>query len=371
MQAHLFAARVKSLVLCAVLASAAHAQQNIFEFVSAPGDYIGNGQTTILTTTDVDFFVQTNPDNSIGLNLNDFGRVGGGNIFWSLAFAAPDAAPLQDGTYRNATRYPFQAAGAPGMDVEGNGRGCDGDFSQFTVRDIAFDPSGNVLRFAADFVQHCEVPDAPALVGSIRYNSAVPVPELIAASISFPNSYLPNPQGCSEATSPAGTTVTLDASAVGGANLAFHWSTSTGRRGSGPQFSVPVKLGQYVTVTLTAVDQVTGKRSSTVSRQICTTDSTPPTVIINSPTEGGVYSQLPVLDVQVLDAVDKKIKQVNVAVGANASYALNKAERMSVRMSPGHSIGNMVQTQITVTATDASGNTGQASVSILLQKDLQ
>ena len=371
MNSRLIAARAISLALFfSVLTPASRAAQNMLEFVSAPGDYIGLGQSGVLTVADVDFHAQTNTGNGVSVYLDDSTRPGGGNVFWSLDFAAPNNAPLQVGKYLHATGFPFQAPGDPGIAVSDSSRGCGNDYGQFTVRDIAYDPSGNVMRFAADFEQHCESPTAAALVGAIRYNSDIPVPEIIATSITMPDSYLPNLQGCSEATSPGGTTIALNASAVGGANLAFHWSTSTGRRGSGPQFSVPVKLGQYVTVNLTAVDQVTGKRSPTATRQICSTDTTAPTVYINAPTEGGVYTQLPVFDIQVVDAVDKKIKQVNIAVGENASYPLDKTGHLSARMSPRRAVGNTVVTQITVTASDASNNTGQAAVSVLLQKDL-
>jgi hypothetical protein len=239
--------------------------------------------------------------------------------------------PLQIASYPNATRFPFEAVTAPGLAIAGNGRGCNQDFGQFTVLDIVYDASGNVSRFAADFEQHCETPTAPALVGAIRYNSDVPVPGLIVPSIAVNSP--PNPDGCYEATSPTGALVPVTGSAVGGANLSFTWSTSTGGTGSEPQFSVAVGLRQYVTLMLTATDTVTGN-SATTSHQPCSSDTTPPTVTIRSPLPGAALTKLPTLDVQVTDAVDRKIASVSVAVGQNSTYGLNKTGQLHTEPSP-------------------------------------
>lgn len=353
------------LLSLALLAPVANAAQTSFEFVSAPGDYIGGGQTVVLTPADVTFNVQINFDRGVSFFLNNFSS--GGSTFWSLDFAAPGDVPLQLGVYPNATRYPFQAITAPGLSIAGDGRGCNQDFGQFTVLDIAYDISGNVSRFAADFEQHCESPTAPALVGAIRYNSDVPPPEIITPSITISTPL--NVDGCYEATSPAGAVVSATGSAAGGANLAFTWSTSTGLTGSGPNFSVPIGLNQHLTLSLTATDTVTGN-SATATRQLCSTDTTPPTVTILSPTPGVAYTHLPTLEVQVTDTVDKNIKQVSVTVGENAVYGLDQSGHLRTQLSPRKAIGGMVETLITVSATDASGNTGQASVRVLLKKGI-
>jgi hypothetical protein len=56
---------------------------------------------------------------------------------------------------------------------------------RFVVYDVAFDDSGNVTRFAADFEQHCGGAD-PALVGSIRFHS------LVAGVVPFGGAYPDN-----------------------------------------------------------------------------------------------------------------------------------------------------------------------------------
>jgi hypothetical protein len=343
----------------------------LFQFVSAPGDYIGQGQTVILTPTQVTFNTQnTVGSNVVSFYLNNFSiSPSGPYIFWSVDFSAPNGAPLAVGTYLNATRYPFQAATVPGLAIYGDGRGCNQDFGQFQVKEIAYDSTTGLLdKFAADFVQTCESLTAPALIGAIRYNSSIPAPELFEPVISIANPR--NVDGCYEATSPAGALVNASATAVGAANLTFSWATSTGLTHQGATFSVPVALGQTLSLTLTATDPVTGN-SATATSQLCSTDTTPPVVTILSPVAGQSYTRLPRLTVQVTDAVDKHIKQVSVTVGETASYALDESESLHATLTARHAIGDMIVTEITVSATDASGNTGQSSVTVLIQKDLR
>jgi hypothetical protein len=94
-------------------------------------------------------------------------------------------------------------------------------------------------------------------------------------------------------------------------------------------------------------------------------------VTIKSPVQGAVYRELPRLDAEVADAVDKNIKQVGVSVGENANYALNRSGKLSTVLTARRAIGDMIETTITVTATDASGNTGQTSVNVLIEKGLR
>jgi len=366
-----FASLVLGLLTSVGVASAANppAPQTLFEFVSAPGDYIGGGQTVVLTPAQVTFNVQAAPGGSVvSFQMTNFSG-SGPFIFWYLDLAAPNGVPLAVGLYPNATRYPFQAPDSPGLSVVGNGAGCNQDFGQFEVLEIAYDlNSGTLSKFAANFTQSCESPTAPPLVGAIRYNSSIAPPELIAPIITIANPR--NPQGCYEATSPNGAVVSATASAVGGANLKFSWSTSTGIRQKGPTIFVPVGLNQTVTLSLTVTDSVSGK-SAIATTPLCSSDTTPPQITITSPISGGTYRQLPHLDVQVVDAVDKNIKQISVGVGENGAYALDRSEELHTVLTASHAIGDMIDTVITVTATDASGNTGQASVRFLIQKTLR
>jgi hypothetical protein len=155
-------------LVAAMLAYAgpAQAQTTSLTLNSQPGDFIGQGQTLTLTTNDGTFTARQNTPNSVSIFFLGF-QLGS---FWLLDFAAPQGVPLSVGIYDGATRFPFQAPTGPGLDVAGDGRGCNTLTGRFEVLQIAVDAAGNVTSFAADFEQHCEGSTA-ALFGSIRINA--------------------------------------------------------------------------------------------------------------------------------------------------------------------------------------------------------
>ena len=150
------------------LASAAQAGTLLF-LNSQAGDYIGQGADLLITSADGTFTASRNFDN--GVNVDFSGNTPGD--FWSADFAAPMNATLVPGAYEGATRWPFQAAGAPGLDVYGEGRGCTVLTGRFVVLEATYDANGKVQSFAADFEQHCENA-VPALFGSVRYQAGDP-----------------------------------------------------------------------------------------------------------------------------------------------------------------------------------------------------
>jgi hypothetical protein len=88
--------------------------------------------------------------------------------FWTLFLVAPNGAPLTPGSYANAMR---SAEGtSPGLDVFGDGRGCNMLTGSFQVLQVTFGPANTLVSFNAIFEQHCEG-ITPALRGEIRYNA--------------------------------------------------------------------------------------------------------------------------------------------------------------------------------------------------------
>jgi hypothetical protein len=90
--------------------------------------------------------------------------------WWDVAFAAPEGQILAPGVYDNARRYPFQSPKVPGFSLSGHGNSCNQLQGRFVIYEVTFDGSGNLLRFAADFEQHCEM-EIPATSGAIRFNA--------------------------------------------------------------------------------------------------------------------------------------------------------------------------------------------------------
>jgi Divergent InlB B-repeat domain/FG-GAP-like repeat len=147
---------------------AAHAQTTELFFDSQPGDYIGGGTVHHHTAVDATFTASpsTSGVTSISVIGPDY------DFWWYLDFKAAGAAPGPVvGTYETARRYPFSGT-LNGLDVSGDGRGCNALTGRFVVLEAEYDSAGTVLKFAADFEQHCE-DSVPALFGSIRYKSTI------------------------------------------------------------------------------------------------------------------------------------------------------------------------------------------------------
>lgn len=142
---------------------------------SDPGDFIGQGQFTFLTPADGSFSAQQNFDQ--GASVSFFGQPG---VFWFLDFAAPNNQLLTVGTYTGAVRFPFQSPSQPGLDVAGDGRGCNTLTGSFQVLEVSYGAGSSIDSFDAVFIQNCEGGPA-ALHGEIRFN-AHPAVTVIAPS---------------------------------------------------------------------------------------------------------------------------------------------------------------------------------------------
>ena len=140
--------------------------KTLIYFNSQAGDYIGLGQT--FTLTPADGTINASPISG-GVHVNF-----DGSTWWDLYFVPPSGTILTPGLYEGATRWPFQSPTAPGLSVSGDGRGCNNLTGRFRVLEAEFAPSGQVMRFAVDYEQHCEGM-VPALFGSVRYNSSAPM----------------------------------------------------------------------------------------------------------------------------------------------------------------------------------------------------
>jgi hypothetical protein len=133
---------------------------------SQPGDYVGQGQYQVFTPSDGTFSAQSAGRGGVVVSFQS------NTSWWYLYFGPPDADKFVRSEYEGIQRFAFHSPSKPGMDVFGDGRGCDTDTGRFLLSDIAIAPDGTIERVAIDFEQHCEG-NTPALYGSIRFNSAV------------------------------------------------------------------------------------------------------------------------------------------------------------------------------------------------------
>lgn len=94
---------------------------------------------------------------------------------WFMDFAAPDFAPLTPGSYPGAERYPFESPGRPGLDLSGNGRGCNRVVGIFQVKQLEFGPYDTIRSFWATLQQGCDYADFPVDFADIRIDADVVV----------------------------------------------------------------------------------------------------------------------------------------------------------------------------------------------------
>jgi hypothetical protein len=97
-------------------------------------------------------------------------RVSGGSLgdAYDLEFAAPPGQRLAPGHYDRAQRAPFREDGRPGIDVSGDGRGCNTVTGRFTILDIAFTEDGAPASLWLTYEHHCDG-GLPALYGEVRW----------------------------------------------------------------------------------------------------------------------------------------------------------------------------------------------------------
>lgn len=150
--------------------------ESTFSFESDSGEYVGKGGNGTLTSDDVTF-------TSHGTAGQADIRVDQMGASWYIRLAAPTGSQLTPGTYTDARRWP--ATNHPGLDVSGNGNGCNATFGNFTVRSISADATGRVTVLDATFEQHCERATAPALRGTLRYRA--PAVAAVVATSSNPS----------------------------------------------------------------------------------------------------------------------------------------------------------------------------------------
>lgn len=140
---------------------------------SQSGDYIGLGRNYSYDTTTGKFSAGVGTSTSGVPNYLSMSYIGRNyDHWWYLDFSTRQlGTPLQVGTYTNARRAPFAPLGHPGLDVSGDGRGCNQLSGSFTIEEIQFEQiSGQTYlrRLVATFEQHCEFA-TPALTGRIEY----------------------------------------------------------------------------------------------------------------------------------------------------------------------------------------------------------
>jgi len=160
---------------------------------SQRGDYIGQGAREVYSSANSRWGASvTNGGSRLAVNVNSVDDRS--QSYWSLVFQAPIGQVLASGAYENAAGSP--TASVPAIDIGGNGRGCSMIAGRFVIHELT--TTGNTVNsLALDFEQHCEGQTTPArpLIGSIRYNSALPVTASVALTFTGHGSVTLSPSG--------------------------------------------------------------------------------------------------------------------------------------------------------------------------------
>jgi VCBS repeat-containing protein len=152
--------------------------------VSQPGDYIGNGRTYAFTPSNSTITGSVTTGGGTFANTVTI-EVRASTLPWIFQFQAPNRARLTPGTY-NSVSWPYETGSQAGLGVGGDGRGASGYTGHFTVTQAVYDPSGNIISFAASFVQHGASP-SPSLSGTVAYQAPTPPPSGVLVNDTDPN----------------------------------------------------------------------------------------------------------------------------------------------------------------------------------------
>jgi hypothetical protein len=149
-------------------------------FLSDPRDYIGGGQSRLYTLAESDFTIRSTRQQ---IQVN----VPGNMEFWTLFFRSASTGDLHAGIFNHAERAAFKAKDSPGLDVSGEGHGCNNLSGRFHILRLTWSAYGDVAAFDVVFEQHCEGM-VPALRGELwiaTQQTAHKSPPNLGAPITF------------------------------------------------------------------------------------------------------------------------------------------------------------------------------------------
>ncbi len=90
-------------------------------------------------------------------------------LWWDVEFSSRQLGlPLTTQVYDGAERAAFASPGHPGIDIGGDGRGCNTIAGRFQIHELAW-MGASLASFTASFEQFCEESPANVLRGCVHY----------------------------------------------------------------------------------------------------------------------------------------------------------------------------------------------------------
>jgi hypothetical protein len=134
--------------------SACSGDENTLEVTGSPGAYVAEGARSIHGGAGWSVDVKRTRDgypSNVEIEIGDS---------WSVALSTDSLGkPLGAGTYLDAQRADFADPGRPGLDISGDGRGCNEVSGRFEVLDVALlrgAGPARVLELRALFEERCD-----------------------------------------------------------------------------------------------------------------------------------------------------------------------------------------------------------------------
>jgi len=165
--AHVLASVSANLVAPAGISSALPCLTggNVWYMHGASNDWIYPGEITI---EDGDFSASLS-SNSENLHVGLTPTSQSDGLWWDLYLDSSKLdAPLGVGVWNDAERWPFQSADTPGLDVSGDGRGCNMLTGAFQIETLTL-ASGSVSELTVSSVQYCD--GGGPLNGCVHYEA--------------------------------------------------------------------------------------------------------------------------------------------------------------------------------------------------------
>lgn len=146
---------------------------------SSSSSWVARGLSDYTVTEELgwSFNVFRNFDNGINFNIRGPALTGTSVDLWFIEFSAPFYNALVPGFYYDFQRWPFQDYDRPGLSFGSTGRLDNSASGFFEILDVAYDPSGDVISFAANFTHYGETLTDRYAIAELRYNyTSVPEP---------------------------------------------------------------------------------------------------------------------------------------------------------------------------------------------------
>jgi hypothetical protein len=119
-------------------------------FSGDAGEFVSSGKSWTLKSPGQEIQLTQNGPGDVQIS---FGRE---DKEFDASFSTDTGRRFEVKSYTGAERWGFASDGHAGLEISGDGHGCNGIAGSFAVTSVEYSPDGKISRFAATFVQRCD-----------------------------------------------------------------------------------------------------------------------------------------------------------------------------------------------------------------------